>query len=69
MKKTTEENFEQFLKSYPRDLETDVNMTYEPPLVTFNDFTLGKYPSSVIASFCLQISDGEKNSNFMIREE
>ena len=50
-KKVTKEEFEQYLKNYPRELETDVNGICEPPLVTYNDFTLGKYPQSIVAKY------------------
>ncbi len=51
MKKCTYEEIEAFIKTYPRKLERDVFGAYEPPLVTYNDFTLGVWPESVIASY------------------
>jgi hypothetical protein len=47
----TEAEMREFIAAYPRKLEADVLGTYEPPLVTFNDFTLGKWPESVVASY------------------
>ncbi len=47
----TREELIAFVRSYPRELERDVNAICEPPLVTFNDFTLGDWPESVVASF------------------
>lgn len=49
-KKVSEAEFKAFLAAYPRKLETDVAAMYEPPLVTFNDFTLGVWPESIVAS-------------------
>jgi hypothetical protein len=42
--------FKSYLEAYPRKLERDVFGAYEPPLVTYNDFTLGNWPASVVAS-------------------
>jgi len=44
-----------FIKDYPRQLERDVAGMFEPPLVTFNDFTLGNWPESVVAKYHLEI--------------
>jgi hypothetical protein len=49
--KVTKEEFDAFIKAYPRPLERDVNATVEPTCVTFNDFTLGDWPKSVVASY------------------
>jgi hypothetical protein len=45
--------FKTFVEAYPRKLERDVFGAYEPPLVTYNDFTLGNWPESVVASCSL----------------
>jgi hypothetical protein len=47
----TEEEMLAHVKSWPRELERDVYGAYDPPLVTYNDFTLGKWPTSVVASY------------------
>jgi hypothetical protein len=49
MKHCTKEELEAFVATYPRPLERDVFAASEPPLVTFNDFTLGNWPDSVVA--------------------
>lgn len=46
----TKEELEAFVAAYPRALEKDVFAASEPPLVTYNDFTLGDWPDSVVAS-------------------
>ena len=45
----TREKFDKFIEDYPRELETNVVTIGEPPLITYNDFTLGSYPNSVVA--------------------
>ncbi len=47
----TKEELEAFVAAYPRKLDRDVFGASEPPLVTFNDFTLGVWPDSVVAKF------------------
>lgn len=49
-KQVSRAEFEKFLKEYPRPLERDVYAPNEPPLVTYNDFTLGVWPHSIVAS-------------------
>ena len=39
-----------FRKSYPRALEHDCFGAFEPPLHSWNDFTLGNWPESVVAT-------------------
>jgi hypothetical protein len=49
-KQVTKEEFDQFISSYPNTLETDVAQMFEPPLKTWNDFTIApKWPDSVVA--------------------
>jgi hypothetical protein len=66
MKSCTEEEFTAFLKAYPRKLERDVNQIYEPPLVTFNDFTLGAWPQSVVAGHSFEGRDSLKPAHWKI---
>jgi hypothetical protein len=49
----TKEEFYAFVAVYPRPLETDVVRFCEPPVKTWNDFTLGNWPQSVVASCTL----------------
>jgi hypothetical protein len=48
--RVSKEEFERFLATYPRKLERDVARMCGPPLVSYNDFTLGNWPQSVVAS-------------------
>lgn len=51
-REVTEVEFDAFLAAYPRKLERDVNMTCDPPFVTYNDFTMAPaWPESVVASY------------------
>ena len=47
----TPEEFKAFIDAYPRPLTRSISGIYEPPLATFNDFTLGDYPESVVAMY------------------
>lgn len=46
----TKDEFDAFVQSYPRPLTRDVETMGEPPKVSLNDFTLGDWPKSVVAS-------------------
>lgn len=49
-KEVTREEFNEFLKNYPRSLEVDVCGIYEPPCISYNDFELAdRWPYSVVA--------------------
>jgi hypothetical protein len=48
-KKVTKEEFEDFIKNYKNKLEIDINGAFEPPIKTYNDFSLGNWPESVVA--------------------
>jgi hypothetical protein len=48
--KVTKEEFENFLKSYPRQLTRDVYRVSTPEQIQYNDFTLGVWPVSVVAT-------------------
>ena len=56
MKSVTHDEFYEFIKNYPRKLDVDVVYFNEPPVKTWNDFTLGKWPKSIVAS-CRVFSD------------
>lgn len=58
----TKEEFEAFIKNYPRKLIYDCYGVCEPPLITYNDFELGKWPDSIVAQTWLY--DNNKNSIF-----
>lgn len=48
MKQVTQAEFDAFIKSYPRALEEHL-YARTPPVISYNDFTLGNWPESVIA--------------------
>lgn len=50
MKSVTKEEFLEFIKNYPRKLSFNTDGRGEPPFSTYNDFTLGNYPDSIVAS-------------------
>jgi hypothetical protein len=60
LKPCSKEEFEAFLRGYPRPLERDVYGACEPPLVSYNDWTLGNWPTSIVASHSLD-PDGDRN--------
>jgi hypothetical protein len=50
----TQSQFEEFIGAYPNALETHTSRIFDPPLLTYNDFSTGKqYPASVVASIVL----------------
>jgi hypothetical protein len=55
MRECTKEELLTFVRTYPRVLQRDVYGACEPPLVTYNDFTRGVWPDSVVASFKISI--------------
>lgn len=51
-KSVTKEEFDAFVRAYPRKLVADVAGMFEPPLVSFNDFTIAdKWPDSIVAKY------------------
>jgi hypothetical protein len=50
-KEVTKHEFDAFLAAYPRGLEKDVLRICEPEQIQFNDFSLGDWPQSVVASY------------------
>jgi len=50
MTEVTKEEFKHFINNYPNKLIKDTYMICEPPVLTWNDFTKGDWPISVVAS-------------------
>lgn len=50
-KAVSAQELDDFVAQYPRGLVLDVLASYEPPLVTYNDFELGIWPESVVAHY------------------
>lgn len=64
----TQQEFEQFIGSYPTELKTDVVTFVEPPVRTFNDFSTGQvWPESVRASISLGAGYGRAD-NYRIHD-
>ena len=56
-KEVTKPEFDEFIRSYPSDLEINIANYYDPPLKTYNDFSDGKsWPDSVVALVVLNES-------------
>lgn len=50
-KNVTKEEFEEFIKNYPRKLECDCCGISEPPAISYNDFELAnRWPYSIVAN-------------------
>ena len=56
-KEVTKQEFIDFCNSYPRALIRDVCGISDPPAVSYNDFEIGWWPLSVIASTRLYADD------------
>lgn len=67
MRPCREDEFIQFIKNYPRPLERDVNQICEPPVVTYNDFTLGNWPESVVAGHSFAGRESHEPADWKIR--
>jgi hypothetical protein len=48
-REVTKSEFDAFLASYPNKLTTDICAICEPPIKSYNDFSLGKWPQSQVA--------------------
>ncbi len=66
MKSVSKEEYEKYIDKYPRKLVRDVYAVCDPPLITYNDFTLGEWPNSVVASTHLYSDD--VNDYFYVSE-
>lgn len=68
MKNVTKEEFQEYIRNYPRKLDRDVFGACEPPSVTYNDFELAdRWPYSVVASTFLY--DNKPGSYYYEPEE
>lgn len=54
MKKVTKEEHEQFVVGYPNQLHKGVSTIYDPPVLEWNDFSLGDWPKSIVAAETLE---------------
>ena len=51
-KEVTKEEFEEFLKNYPRELTPHGIYFCTPPVLEYEDFALGKWPFFTVAMCC-----------------
>jgi hypothetical protein len=68
VKTVTKEEFEQFIATYPRSLDRDVAMMCEPPVVTYNDFSLGDWPESIVARHTFEAPDSYVPIGWRVKE-
>jgi hypothetical protein len=68
MKIVTKEEFERFVISYPGHLERDIAHFAEPPVVTYNDFSLGMWPRSIVARHTFDASGSMTPSEWAVKE-
>lgn len=59
-KDVTKQEFDEFIVSYPRYLKLDVSGICDPPAISYNDWEIGWWSRSVVASTMLY-SDDPKN--------
>ena len=69
-KKVSKKEYEEYLKHYPRPLEPDCYMVFEPPLITWNDFQLSdRWPYSVVArTYQYDANNGDEDMPHLIAE-
>ena len=66
-KQVSKSEFEAFLSYYPRTLEVDITGICDPPLKSYNDFTLGSWPDSMVAKVRLfEERDGSPDQYFIL---
>lgn len=56
-KQVTKQEFDEFIASYPRHLERDVCGICDPPAVSYNDWEIGWWSRSVVASTMIYSDD------------
>lgn len=71
--KVTKEELLNFVKNYGSELHENTCGFFTPPFTTFNDFTKGKWPDSVVAEIVLNEAlegysfyKGEPNDYFIL---
>jgi hypothetical protein len=68
VKPVTKEEFERFIASYPRPLDRDIMRMAEPPVVTYNDFSLGMWPLSIVAQHTFDAPGSMTPSEWAVKE-
>jgi len=49
LRECTKEEFDSFVKMYPKELSRRKHGMFEPPLITYDDWQYGKWPDSTVA--------------------
>lgn len=49
MKSVSKSEFQDFISNYPGKLEVDICGLCDPPMVSYNDFSIGEWPESIVA--------------------
>lgn len=57
--------FDNFIKNYPRPLKVDVCGIYEPPLISYNDFSEGKVWSESVVAFTFLYETNPNNPYYV----
>ena len=70
-KKVSKEEFKKFIEEYPNELKTDIARICEPPLLSYNDFTIAdKWPDSIVAKvILLSYMDEDMEDEYKILKE
>jgi hypothetical protein len=68
MKDVTEAEFAAFLAEYPRPLRRSVALFCEPPVVTFDDPTLGDWQVSLVARHSFTEPGSQTPSGWTVKE-
>jgi hypothetical protein len=49
-KSVSKEEFDNHIKHWPRPLVKDCYAAFDPPMISYNDFTYGYWPESIVAA-------------------
>lgn len=64
-REVTKAEADTYLRAYPNELRKDICGIFEPPCVTYNDFTKGDWPKSVVVSVSLDSDYGMPDRYFI----
>ena len=67
-REVTQDEFWEFVKSYPRKLVSGVHRIVDPPLKTYEDYTLGVWSESIVAKIVLNEFYDKPNKFTVLRE-
>lgn len=65
----TKQQFDDFLAAYPRPLKRDAYFVCDPPFISYNDFELGNWPDSIVASHSFDDMQGKTPSGWAVATE